>query len=137
MEIIVPHQIKKKEFGAVVPEEARKIFSKLKEKPAIAVGIASPGLPARVTLHKLYATTDRGARRLLFFCRHPEVTIAGTGAILPERWVLLFYRDKSDSIGKNMTPRNPEFAEQLPKKLRAAIDDIANSTATDQKFDIF
>src|SRR3954463_799133 len=111
MDIIVPHKIKKKELGGEISDEARKLFAKLKDRPEIAAGISSPGLPARTTLHKVYATTEGGARRLLFFCRHAPVSIPP----VTDRWVLLFYRDKADAVGKNMTPKNSEFTRQLAK----------------------
>lgn len=132
MDIIVPHRIKKKELGGTIPEEARKLFAKLKDKPEIAAGITAPGLPASTTLHKVYATTEGGPRRLLFFCRH--VPAGATAA--EERWVLLFYRNKSDDVGKNMSPKNPEFAAQLAKNLRAALDNFAASTPEDPKYDV-
>ena len=133
MEIIVPHRIRKRELGGTIPEEARKLFQKLKDKPAIAEIISARGLPASTTLHKVYATTEGGARRLLFFCRH---TPAGAGPS-PERWVLLFYRDKSDAVGKNMSHKNKEFVIELGKNLQAALTDIAASTPRDLRYDLF
>ena len=133
MDIIVPHTIKKKELGGTLSEEARKLFAKIKEKPGIAAGISSPGLPARTTLHKIYATTAGGPRRLLFFCRQ-----AGAAASpKTDRWVLLFYRDKADSLGQNMSSKNPDFTGQLAKNLRAALEDFATSTADHPKYDMF
>jgi hypothetical protein len=132
MDIIVTQTIKKKELDGAVSAEARKLFAKLKVRPEIAAGISSPGLPARTTLHKVYATTEGGARRLLFFCRHAPASTPST-----DRWVLLFYRDKADAVGKNMTPRNSEFARQLAKNLKAALDDLAASTAGESRFEVF
>lgn len=132
MDIIVPHRIKKKELGGTISDEARKLFAKLKDKPEIAVGISARGLPASTTLHKVYATTEGGPRRLLFFCRHVP---AGTTPA-DEQWVLLFYRDKADEVGRNMSPKNPEFVTQLAKTLRAALDDFAESAAQDRKYDV-
>lgn len=67
MDIIIPFGIRKKELGGVVSDEAKKIFEKMKERPQLAVIVASKGLPERTTLHKVYATTPDGSRRLLFF----------------------------------------------------------------------
>ncbi|MEY4488338.1 MAG: hypothetical protein RIQ79_846 [Verrucomicrobiota bacterium] len=133
MEIIVPHRIRKRELDGTIPDEARKLFDKLKDKPGLAETISARGLPASTTLHKVYATTEGGARRLLFFCRHAP---SGPGAA-PERWVLLFYRDKSDAVGRNMTHKNPEFVAELGKNLQAALADIAASTPQDLRFDSF
>ena len=132
MDIVIPHRIKKKELGGAISGEARKLFAKLKEKPEIAVGLGSPGLPARTTLHKVYATTESGARRLLFFCRH---ACAGDPP-KTERWVLLFYRNKADSVGKNMSPKNPKFVTQLARNLQSALEDLANSTPDAPKYDL-
>lgn len=114
MDIIVPFSIRKRELDGVVSDEAKKIFEKVKEGPQLAVTISSKGLPERTTLHKYYATTANGARRLLFFCRHAPPPIPdrpGLGKrkgalppaqLPPERWVLLFYRDKGDEVGDNI-----------------------------------
>jgi hypothetical protein len=139
MDIVVPHSIRRRELGGEISDEARKLFAKLKEKPGLATGISSPELPPRTSLFKIYATTAGGARRLLFFCRHPAVSVTpqAAGAIppaVPERWVLLFYRDKSDSVGRNMSPKNPEFTSQLMRNLGLALDDIANSTPTNPRY---
>lgn len=143
MDIIIPHAIRRKELGGEISDEARQIFAKLKDKPQLATGIGSAGLPARTSLHKVYATTAGGARRLLFFCRHPatlQVRQSTTALVVPpavsERWVLLFYRDKSDSIGRNMSPANPAFTSQLAKNLSLALNDISNSTPTVPRYDV-
>lgn len=101
MDIIVPHRIRKRELDGKISDEARKLFAKLKDRPEIAVGISARGLPASTTLHKVYATTEGGPRRLLFFCRH----VPARGTPTDEQWVLLFYRDKADDVGRNLEPR--------------------------------
>ena len=133
MEIIVPHRIRKRELDGTIPEEARKLFDKLKDKPGLAETISARGLPASTTLHKVYATTEGGARRLLFFCRHAF----GGASHTPERWVLLLYRDKSDPVGKNMTHKNPQFVAELAKNLQAALTDLSASTPQDPRYDVF
>jgi len=127
MDIIVPHSIRKKELSGTVSEEAKKIFAKIKEKPELAVGIAAKGLPDRTTLHKVYATTPGGVRRLLFFCRHTPPKLPGSPQI-PERWVLVFYRDKGDAVGDNMSHKNAAFESQLEKNMARALGDLAEST---------
>ncbi len=104
------------------------IFTKLKQTQATAVLLSAPGLPPGSTLHKVYATSSGGARRLLFFCRHQTATAT-------ERWVLLFYRRKGDEIGDNMSAKNPRFTPALLKNLQLAVDDIANSTAVEPQFE--
>ena len=55
----------------------------------------------------------------------------------PERWVILFYRDKNDAVGKNMSPANPHFENQLAKNLALALEDLAKSTSDDKHYDTY
>src|SRR5882724_2054621 len=129
MDLIIPHKIKKTELGGVISSEVQKVLEKVKETPELAPQITAPNLPARTTLHTYYATTDQGARRLLFFYRRsapivpdPRNVKSTTPASIPPptvRWVLIFYRDKNDSVGKNMTAKNADFMEQLSKNMAA------------------
>jgi hypothetical protein len=136
IEILVPHAIRRREFGATVPDEARRVFAKLKGRPELAATLAAPDLPPRTTLHKVYATTASGARRLLFFCRPvpPTPQTAGTAALPVARWILLFYRSKTDPVGTNLSPRNPVFVRQLNRQLRLALEDL---TAAPPKYEAF
>jgi hypothetical protein len=147
VDLIVPHKIKKSELGGIISDEAQKVLEKVKETSELAPRISAPNLPARTTLHKYYATTDQGARRLLFFYRRaapvqpplrdakPANPVAAQQPP-PVRWVLLFYRDKNDSVGKNMSAKNSDFIKQLSKNMAAAFDDLNNSKAGDQRFDV-
>jgi len=136
IEILVPHAIRRREFGATVPEEARRVFAKLKDRPELAASLAAPDIPPRTTLHKVYATTARGARRLLFFCRPPPPVPrpADAGTLPAVRWILLFYRAKTDPVGINLSPRNPAFVRQLNRQLRLALEDL---TAAPPKYEAF
>jgi hypothetical protein len=98
-------------MSGTVSDEAKKIFAKIKEKPELATAIAARELPNRTTLHKVYATTPGGARRLLFFCRHAPTALAESPQV-PERWVLVFYRNKGDPVGDNMSHKNATFESQ-------------------------
>ncbi len=130
MNILVSHRIRKKELDGEISAEVRKLFTKLKDRPELAKTISAKELPPSTTLYKVYATTEAGPRRLLFFCRH--ISVGGAEV----RWVLLFYRDKSDEVGKNMSPKNSEFVVQLKKNLQAAIQDISESTRENPKYEI-
>src|SRR5580698_164303 len=116
MDFIVPFSIRKKELSGTVSDEAKKIFAKIKEKPELATAIVAKGLPDRTTLHKVYATTPGGARQLLFFCRHTPSRLAESPQ-LPDRWVLVFYGNKGDPVGDNMSPKNPIFESQLERNM--------------------
>lgn len=157
IEILVPHQIGKREIPPLELADARKLFAKLKAKPDLATLVSAKGLPERTSLFKVYATTAHGARRLLFFYRRPAPpkpaapakpktspkadTSSGSAESLapppPERWVLLFYRDKSDAIGKNMSPANPHFEHQLGKNFQLALSDLINSTEKEKRYDSY
>lgn len=140
MDIIVPFGIRKRELDGEVSDDAKKIFEKIKEKPDLATGLPAKGLPERTTLHKVYATTASGARRLLFFCRHspPPTTIGEKPPpVPPERWVLLFYRTKSDEVGANMSQNNSEFVSQLGKNLKLALNDLTTSTPETPRYEQF
>jgi hypothetical protein len=136
IEILVPHAIRRREFGGSVPAEARRVFAKLKGRPALAASLAAPELPPHTTLHKVYATTANGARRLLFFCRTsaPPPDAAGSTALPTTRWVLLFYRPKTDPVGNNLSARNPAFVRQLNRQLRLALQDL---TAAPPRYEAF
>lgn len=148
-DIIVPFSIRKRELGGVVGDEAKKLFGKLKERPQLAVIISAKGIPERTTLHKVYSTTPDGARRLLFFCRHaPQPIPAKPGRgkkksalppvpLPPERWVLLFYRDKGDEVGDNMSPKNPAYEAQLEGNLIRAIQDLQADTPENPRCEKF
>jgi hypothetical protein len=127
IDIIVPFSVRKKELFGTVSDEAKKIFEKIKEKPGLATVIAAKGLPDRTTLHKVYATAPGGARRLLFFCRHTRVTTAESPQV-PERWVLVFYRNKGDPVGDNMSSKNASFVSQLERNMTRALRDLTAST---------
>ena len=133
MDIIVPFSIRKKELAGTVSAEARKIFEKIKEKPALAIAITAKGLSERTTLHKVYATTPGGARRLLFFCRHASPSQSETR----ERWVLVFYRNKGDLVGDNMSHKNRAFGAQLEKNLTNALGDLLASTPANPLYEQF
>jgi hypothetical protein len=149
MDIIVPFSIRKRELGGVVSDEAKKIFEKLKEKSQLAVTISAKGLPERTTLHKVYATTPDGARRLLFFCRHAPAPMPPNSSrgkrksalppapLPPERWVLLFYRDKGDEVGDNMSPKNPAYEDQLGRNLVQAVQDLQADTPENPRCERF
>lgn len=143
MDIIVPFSIRKKELTGEVSDEAKKLFVKIKASPALAVSITAKGLPERTTLHKVYATTPDGARRLLFFCRHApplpgKPTADSNPPRLPSaRWVLLFYRTKGDDVGDNMSHKNRAFVIQLERNLTMALEDLLASTPAMPLFEQF
>jgi hypothetical protein len=114
----------------------RRYSQKIKERPELATAIAAKGLPDRTTFHKVYATTAGGARRLLFFCRHSPGNQAESPQA-PDRWVLVFYRDKGDPLGDNMSNKNATFESQLERNMKRALGDLAASTSENLLYERF
>ena len=112
MAIVISHQIRDREFGAAIPKEAREIILRT-ARVALATPIASPGLPPGTRLLKVYATSARGPRRLVYLL-----------AVEAADLFLLFYRDKGDAVGANVSPKNPAFSTQLKKHLALLSEDI-------------
>ena len=112
MAIIISHGIRDKEFGSAIPEEAREILQRT-ARVALATPLASRGLPPGTRLLKVYATSARGPRRVVYLL-----------AVEATDLFLLFYRDKSDAVGANVSPKNPAFTTQLKKHLALLHEDI-------------
>lgn len=55
-----PSVFARRSLAARSQREARKLLTKIKQKPELAVGISAKGLPAHITLYKYYATTANG-----------------------------------------------------------------------------
>lgn len=79
----------------------------------LAVSIKGEGLPKGARLLKVYATTREGARRIVHML-----------AVADETLFLLFYRDKKDGIGANISIKNPAFCKQLQKHLELLQKDL-------------
>lgn len=112
MAIIISRGIRDKEFGSAIPEEAREILQRT-ARVALATPLASRGLPPGTRLLKVYATSARGPRRVVYLL-----------AVEATDLFLLFYRDKSDAVGANVSPKNPAFTKQLKKHLALLHEDI-------------
>ena len=112
MAIVVSHRIRQWEFGATIPEEDRKVLLRT-AKVALATPLAGKGLPPGTRLLKAYATSAKGPRRVVYLL-----------SVEAGDLFLVFYRDKNDAVGKNITPHNPAFARQLTKHLAALLEDI-------------
>jgi hypothetical protein len=112
MGIVVSHRIRAKEFGAEIPAEAREVLVR-SARIALTIPLAGKGLPPGTRLLKVYATSARGPRRIVYLLAVADGTL-----------FLLFYRDKNDGLGANISPKNPVFAGQLKKYLALLKADI-------------
>jgi hypothetical protein len=115
MAVIVSNRIRDQEFGSAVPEEVREILRRA-ARVALATPIASRGLPPGSRLLKVYAASSRGPRRIVYLL-----------AVEAGDLFLLFYRDKSDAVGANVSPKNPVFSGQLKKHLALLHEDIKSN----------
>ena len=81
-------------------EEKKLILGFLKK--GIYQIIKGESLPIGNRLIKIYATTINGARRVVFM--HDKQKNV---------FYFLFYRSKNDSLGKNISIKNPQFKAEL------------------------
>lgn len=114
MTVVIAHSIRRKEFkqGNISPIDLETILGSYAE--GIMVPIKGEALPKGSRLVKLYVTTIAGARRIVFLV---DVETS-TG-------FFLFYRGKNDTIGKNITIKNPAFRKRLLQYLDLLQADIA------------
>lgn len=113
MAIVVSRQIRQKEFGAKIPDEVKAVLIR-SARVALATPIPAKGLPTATRLLKAYATSAQGPRRIVYLLAMEDGTL-----------FLLFYRDKKDDVGANVSPKNPAFVRQLEKHLALLRTDIA------------
>jgi len=112
MPLLLSNRIRKQEFGATLSPSDRDIIIRY-ARADLATPIAGAGLPADTRLLKAYATSKGGARRIVYLLSVKEGDL-----------FLLFFRDKNDKVGKNVTIKNPDFKKQLLKHLDLLASDI-------------
>ncbi len=119
MKVVIAHGIRKKEFkrGDIPADDLQTILEGYGE--GISVQIKGESLPKASRLIKLYVTTIRGARRIVFL-----VDVAS------DTGFFLFFRGKNDPIGKNISIRNPDFKKCLGKYLTILGADISSDAFT-------
>jgi len=113
MSLVIAKAICRREFGEdCVPEQWVEV---LRRSSAIdlATVIKGSGLPPASKLLKIYATSPEGARRIVHLLSVDDGTL-----------FLLFFRDKKDPVGQNITIHNKEFRRQLRKHLDLLAKDL-------------
>ncbi len=118
MSVFIPRQICRKEFGQnEVPSLHKEVILRAHRKgvAGLAARLKGQSLPKHSRLIKVYATTTGGPRRLVF--------LVDTRS---DRAYLLFYRDKNDEVGANISIKNPAFSGQLQRYLQLLLEDIDN-----------
>ena len=119
MSVVIAHSIQRKEFkqGQIPPDDLETILSGYAE--GIFILIKGESLPKGSRLVKLYVTTVRGARRIVFLV---DVE-TNTG-------FFLFHRNKNDVLGKNISIKNPAFKKRLLQYLAMLRVDIISGNFT-------
>lgn len=112
MSIIITNGILKKEFPKGITENERKVIIRTARKET-SVPIKGGHMPSGTVLLKCYATSDNGPRRIVYILSNQS-----------GHFILLFYRNKSDKIGTNITIKNKAFEKELIKHIDLAFKDI-------------
>jgi hypothetical protein len=112
MSLIIGDSIRQKEFGTEIPEPDREVIIR-SARVDLTTAIKGDQLPKGSRLLKAYATSPNGARRIVFL-----LEVEGGDLFL------LFYRNKKDAVGANMTIQNKAFKTQLDKHLNSLRDDL-------------
>jgi len=112
MALIIGNSIRRREFGDNIPKDELEIIIR-SAKVELTTPIKGEGIPKGTRLLKAYATSSKGARRIVFL-----MEVEGGDLFL------LFYRDKKDKIGANITVKNKAFKSQLWKHIDDLLSDI-------------
>lgn len=112
MGLFISERIRKREFGKRISAGDKEALLD-GARPELATAIAGRDLPKGTRLLKVYATTKHGPRRILY------LLVVEEGDLF-----VLFYRDKKDPVGENMSLINPAFRAELSKHLDALREDI-------------
>jgi hypothetical protein len=117
MRLILSQSICEAEFGSTSVPAVHIETLKRSRKIELAAPIKGEALPKGSRLLKVYATTPEGARRIVHLL-----------AVASDTLFLLFYRDKKDPVGANITIKNEAFRMQLHKHLKLLQSDIEAGT---------
>ncbi|MGH8021547.1 MAG: hypothetical protein ACREIA_25350 [Opitutaceae bacterium] len=113
MGLFIAQRIRKREFGKAIPPVDKAALLE-GARICLAEVIAGQGLPKGTRLLKACATTKQGPRRILY------LLVVAEGDLF-----VLFYRDKQDKVGANMSPKSEAFNAALARHLDLLRDDIA------------
>jgi hypothetical protein len=113
MSLIISESIRKREFkkGQISSEDLRVLLRSARVD--LGVVIQGSQLPAGTHLIKAYATSSGGPRRIVYLLSVEDGDL-----------FLLFYRDKKDPVGENISLKNPVFKRELHKHLDLLLADI-------------
>lgn len=112
MGLFIAERIRQREFGQRIPSMDKAALLE-GARVCLTETISAKGLPKGTRLLKAYATTKRGPRRILY------LLVVAEGDLF-----VLFYRDKQDKVGENMSPKNKAFNATLSKHLDLLREDM-------------
>lgn len=101
--LIKKEKLKEKDKHIIIKVCRKNIFTKIKGR----------NIPADASLIKIYVTTIQGAKRIVLL--FDEEVQAG---------YFLFFRNKNDVIGKNISMKNPAFKKALDIHLNLLEQDM-------------
>lgn len=113
MAIIISNSILKKEFGKAGIVNDDKAVLQRTARLELSTEIKGNGVPSGAKIVKAYGTSKSGAKRVVYMLTSDN-----------NDFMLLFYRDKNDKIGKNITIANPEFKKAISKHIDLLIKDL-------------
>ncbi len=110
--MIIGNSIRRREFDEIIPTDDLEIIIR-SAKVELTTPIKGEGIPRGTRLLKASATSSKGARRIVFL-----MEVEGGDLFL------LFYSDKKDKIGANITIKNKTFKTILASRhvsMKAAV----------------
>lgn len=113
MKLVFSHRLKKKELWKNPDAHDMEVILRSCKK-----NIYEPinwDIPPSTQLIKVYATSKSGAKRIVFLLETET----------SDRF-FLFYRDKDDEIGENVTIKNPAFRKALDTYLDILEEDMSH-----------
>lgn len=114
MKVVFSKTIKKKELGNISQDELQILLDY--DKRGIFTVIKWENLPKNTRLIKIYTTSASWAKRIVYMID-----------MLSKDAFFLFYRDKNDSIWKNISIKNNAFKIKLQQYLDILYKDIAEN----------
>ena len=112
MGLFISERIRKREFGKLISDADKTVLLD-GARPALAHPIGGKDLPKGTRLLKVYATTKRGPRRILY------LLVVANGDLF-----VLFYRDKKDPVGENMSSPSTLPGRHREKQFRSCSSDF-------------
>lgn len=121
MSLIISESIRKREFkrGQIHAEDLRVLLRTARAD--LGTVIRGSQLPSGTHLLKAYGTSPGGPRRIVYLLAVDEGDL-----------FLLFYRDKKDPVGENISVQNPVFKKKLHKYLDLLLADIES-----ERFEVY